>query len=101
MGVVNPWIVCASNASQATRTVTRLHSRWMTQCEINRCDDELAFAKDYDSLKTHRNFLNRTLRFIQIRRFILFRPFWFVYRNIDRLLVKPIPDEIKYAPKHW
>lgn len=83
MGVINPWLDCLSNISQVTRMIVRLHFRWMTRREINRCDDELAFAKDYDSLKAHMDFLNRTLNYVRIRRFILFWPFWFLYKAVE------------------
>ncbi|MBI2635553.1 MAG: hypothetical protein HYW79_03365 [Parcubacteria group bacterium] len=98
----DPWLDCVFNASQATRTVRRLHSRWMTQREINRCDDELAFAKNVETIKAHRDFLNRTLIFIQIRRWAVpLWPLWFFYRAVERVFVNPIPDEVKYSPKYW
>ena len=51
MCMIDPWKEVRFNASQASRHVTSHHSLWMTQREINRCDDELAFAKDIDTLR--------------------------------------------------
>ena len=102
MAMINLRKECLYHASQATRTVTRLHSWWMTQREINRCDDELSFAQDVHTLIAHRNFLKRTLVFIEARRWALpLWPIWLFYKGAERIFVKPLADEVVYASKYW